>query len=42
MSIETFIIPLVTLAGGLFAGKIFFSKVNKNLESDAQKKLTIS
>lgn len=38
MSIVTFIIPLVALAGGVFAGKIFFSKVNKNLESDAQKK----
>jgi len=38
MSIETFIFPLIALAGGVFAGKIFFSKVNKNLESDAQKK----
>ena len=34
----TFIIPLVTLIGGLFAGKVFFAKVNKNLEADAQSK----
>ncbi|MHA8050989.1 ribonuclease Y [Aquirufa sp. ROCK-SH2] len=38
MSIITIITSLVALAGGVFAGKIFFSKVNKNLESEAQKK----
>ena len=38
MTILSLIIPLLSLAGGVFAGKIFFSKVNKNLEADAQSK----
>jgi ribonuclease Y len=38
MTILSLIIPLLSLAGGLFAGKVFFSKVNKNLEADAQSK----
>ncbi|MHA8065975.1 ribonuclease Y [Aquirufa sp. ROCK2-A2] len=38
MSLITIIIPLLALAAGVFAGKVIFSKVNKDLESEAQKK----
>ena len=37
-TILTFILPLIAAAGGLFAGKVFYSKVNKNIEGDAQRK----
>jgi ribonuclease Y len=37
-TIFTFILPLIAAAGGLFAGKVFYSKVNKNIEGDAQRK----
>jgi ribonuclease Y len=36
--IITYLIPALTLIAGVFAGKSFFSKVNKNLEAEAQKK----
>jgi ribonuclease Y len=37
-SILSIIIPLLSLAGGVFAGKVFFSKANKNFEDEAKKK----
>ena len=37
-SILSIIIPLFTLAGGVFAGKVFFSKANKNFEDEAKRK----
>ena len=37
-TIFTFILPLIAAAGGLIAGKVFYSKVNKNIEGDAQRK----
>ncbi len=37
-SILSIIIPLFSLAGGVFAGKVFFSKANKNLEDEAKRK----
>ena len=37
-SILSIIIPLLSLAGGVFAGKLFFSKANKNFEDDAKRK----
>lgn len=36
--IISILVPLITLVAGVFAGKSFFSKVNKNLEAEAQKK----
>ena len=32
------VIAIVFLAGGVFTGKVFFSKVNKNIEDDAKRK----
>lgn len=37
-TILSIIIPLLSLAGGVFAGKVFFSKANKNFEDEAKKK----
>ena len=37
-SILSIIIPLFSLAGGVFAGKVFFSKANKNFEDEAKRK----
>ena len=37
-SILSIIIPLLSLAGGVFAGKVFFSKANKNFEDEAKRK----
>ena len=37
-SILSIIIPLLSLAGGVFAGKLFFSKANKNFEDEAKRK----
>ena len=34
----TIIISVIALAAGVFTGKVIFSKVNKDLESEAQKK----
>ena len=36
--ILSIIIPLFSLAGGVFAGKVFFSKANKNFEDEAKRK----
>jgi len=36
--IITILVSAITLVVGVFAGKSFFSKVNKNLEAEAQKK----
>ena len=36
--ILSIIIPLLSLAGGVFAGKVFFSKANKNFEDEAKRK----
>ena len=36
-SILSIIIPLLSLAGGVFAGKVFFSKANKNFEDEAKR-----
>lgn len=36
--IITILVPALALVAGVFAGKSFFSKVNKNLEAEAQKK----
>jgi ribonuclease Y len=37
-NILSIIIPLLSLAGGVFAGKVFFSKANKNFEDEAKRK----
>ena len=37
-TILTFILPLIAAAGGLFAGKVFFSKASKNFEDEAKRK----
>ena len=37
-TILSIIIPLFSLAGGVFAGKVFFSKANKDFEDEAKRK----
>ena len=37
-SILSILIPLLSLAGGVFAGKVFFSKASKNFEDEAERK----
>ena len=37
-SILSILIPLLSLAGGVFAGKVFFSKASKNFEDEAKRK----